>query len=216
MADSAGTLASLSYWVIGITFGFAAAVQPGPFQAFLIFQALTNGWRRTFPAIFAPILSDIPVVCLVLLVLTQIPPLIISVLQFAGGMFLLYLALGALAAYRRYQSPLPANATPARRTVMKATLVNLLNPNPYLAWTLVMGPLLIKAWNHARADGIGFLGSFYGTLVFTTAAILILFASARSLGPRITRILLGVSAAALFLFGLYQGWSGATALIRRL
>ncbi len=99
---------------------------------------------------------------------------------------------------------------------MKATLVNLLNPNPYLAWTLVMGPLLIKAWNHARADGIGFLGSFYGTLVFTTAAILILFASARSLGPRITRILLGVSAAALFLFGLYQGWSGATALIRRL
>ncbi len=137
-------------------------------------------------------------------------------LQFAGGIFLLYLAFGAFAACRHYQTPTEASATPARRTVMRATLVNLLNPNPYLAWTLVMGPLLIKAWNHAHADGIVFLGSFYGTLVLTSAGILILFAAARSLGRRITRILVGISAAALFLFGVYQGWSGLTALIRRL
>ena len=63
---------------------------------------------------------------------------------------------------------------------------------------------------------MAFLGAFYGTMVFTTAIILAFFAGARSFGMKITRILVGVSAAVLLLFGLYQVWSGATALIRRL
>jgi threonine/homoserine/homoserine lactone efflux protein len=50
----------LSYLTPGITYAFAAAVQPGPFQAYLISLTLVTGWRRTLPAVFAPLLSDIP------------------------------------------------------------------------------------------------------------------------------------------------------------
>ena len=85
----------LRYLVIGMTFAFAAAVQPGPFQAFLLSQALTRGWRRTLPAAFAPLLSDGPIILLVLLVLTHVPAWLVTVLQGLGGIFLLYLALGA-------------------------------------------------------------------------------------------------------------------------
>jgi threonine/homoserine/homoserine lactone efflux protein len=50
----------LGYLTIGVTYAFAAAVQPGPFQAYLISLTLVNGWRRTLPAVLAPLLSDFP------------------------------------------------------------------------------------------------------------------------------------------------------------
>ncbi len=202
------------YLMIGATYAFAAAVQPGPFQAYLISSTMINGLRRTLPAVCAPILSDIPIVCLVLLVLTQVPPLLVHVLQFAGGLFLIYLAVGALKAYRNYRHALTSPPAPIRRTVLKAVLVNLLNPNPYLSWALILGPLLLKAWHQAPADGIALVTAFYLTMVFATAVVLVPFAAAGSLGPRVARMLVGVSGIALALFGLYQSWSGSTALIR--
>jgi len=200
-----------AYVILGASYGFAAAVQPGQFQAFLVSQTMTNGWRRTVPAALAPLLSDIPMICLVLLILTQVPQLFLHVLQIVGGLFLLYLALRAFKATRSFQQALAAPA-PIHQTILKAVLVNLLNPNPYLAWALIMGPLLLKAWRQAPSCGIGLVAAFYMTLVSTTAAIVALLAAARSLGPRVARVLLGLSALALAGFGLYQLWAGSTAL----
>ena len=206
----------LPYLILGAAYAFAAAVQPGQFQAYLISQTIANGWRRTVPAALAPILSDVPIICLVLLVLTRVPPLFVHLLQVAGGLFLLYLASGALRASRNDQQMLTAPPAPAHRTVLKAALVNLLNPNPYLAWALVMGPLLLEAWRQAPAHGIALVVAFYLTMVSVTGAIVILCAAARSFGPRVARVLLGISALALCCFGLYQLWSGSTALLDRL
>jgi threonine/homoserine/homoserine lactone efflux protein len=204
------------YVLLGATYAFAAAVQPGPFQTYLISSTLTRGWRRTLPAVFAPILSDIPIVSLVLLVLTQVPPTAVNLLRLAGGVFLLYLAAGALAAYRRNGSPRASPPTRAARTVLEAVVINLLNPSPYLSWSLVLGPLLLEAWRAAPAYGIALLASFYGTMIAATAALLLPFAGARALGPRIGRGMLGVSAAALAAFGVYQIWTGGAAVLRNL
>ncbi|MCK7498353.1 MAG: hypothetical protein MZW92_52770 [Comamonadaceae bacterium] len=65
----------LSYVTLGAAYAFAAAVQPGPFQAHLVASTLTRGLRRTLPAVLAPLLSDVPIIVLVLLVLTQVPPI---------------------------------------------------------------------------------------------------------------------------------------------
>lgn len=90
------------YLILGMTYAFAAAVQPGPFLIYLISQTLANGWRRTFPAAFAPLLSDGPIIALVLLVLSRMPAWIIQALQCAGGIFLIYLAFGVLKTWRNY------------------------------------------------------------------------------------------------------------------
>ena len=90
------------YLIFGFTFAFAAAVQPGPFQAFLVSQTMTAGWRRTAVAAFAPLLSDGPIIVLVLLVLSQVPPGFVQILQIGGGLFLLFLASRALRACRDY------------------------------------------------------------------------------------------------------------------
>lgn len=202
----------LTYVILGASYGFAAAVQPGQFQAYLLSHTMTHGWRRTIPVVFAPILSDIPVVSLVLLVLTRVPPVFVHGLQVAGGLFLLYLAFGALSAARSYERA-SAEAVPAHRTIIKAALVNLLNPNPYLAWALILGPLLLEAWRRAPAAGLGLVASFYSAMVLATVGIVMLLGGARSLGSRVARTLVAVSAMALAGFGLYQLAAGTRALV---
>jgi threonine/homoserine/homoserine lactone efflux protein len=204
----------LSYVAFGVSYGFAAAVQPGQLQAYLVAQTMTNGWRRTAPAALAPLLSDVPVVVLVLVILTRVPPLLLHLLQIAGGIFLLYLALGALKAARTCRQATAA-AAPVHQTILNAALVNLLNPNPYLGWALVIGPLLLKAWREAPLSGVALVAAFYLTMILATAAIVMLLGAARSLGPRLARVLVGVSAVALAGFGLYQLWAGGTAIVNR-
>ncbi len=203
----------LPYLILGVTYAFAAVVQPGQFQAYVLSQALANGWRRTLPVGLAPIVSDIPIVCLVLLVLTSVPPIFVQMLQLAGGLFLLYLAWNAAKACRDYQQIQAAPPVSAHKTVLNAALVNLLNPNPYIGWALIMGPLLLRAWRQSPANGIALVVAFYTTMVLGTIAMVVVFSAARSGGERLTRTLVGISALALACFGTYQLWSGITALV---
>ena len=196
------------YLILGMTYAFAAAVQPGPLQAYLISQTLTIGWRRALPAAFAPLISDGPIILLVLVVLSQMPGWFVRLLQCAGGIFLLILAFGAMKTWRNYYSSPPLNIQTGKQTFIKAVMVNLLNPAPYLGWSLVMGPLLLKGWRETPMNGISLLIGFYITLILVTLGIMLLFTAARPLGPRVNRALIGVSAIALTLFGLYELFQG--------
>jgi threonine/homoserine/homoserine lactone efflux protein len=200
------------YIVQGIAYGFAAGVQPGSFQAYLISQALQNGWRRTLPAIFAPLISDGPIITLVLLVLSQVPAGLVRGLQLAGGLFVLYLAVGAFKAWRDFAGPKPGEPQRVRNSVFRAALVNLLNPAPYLFWSLVTGPLLITGWRASPANAVGLLAGFYGSMLASLAGIMLLFTAARRLGSGVTRGLLGLSALGLAGFGFFQLWQGLAAL----
>lgn len=197
----------LYYFIFGITYSFAAVVQPGPFQAFLFSQSITNGWRKTFPLVFAPLISDLPVIILVLLVLTNVPHEVLWILQSVGGVFLLYLAFIAYKAWRNFHQNVLQEVS-LQRNILKAAMVNILNPNPYLAWSLILGPLLIKGWNESPVNGIILLLTFYSFMVIYSIAMIMLFAAARSFGPKISRISIGLSAIALAVFGFYQLGSG--------
>jgi threonine/homoserine/homoserine lactone efflux protein len=202
----------ITYLILGATYAFAAAVQPGPLQAYIVSQTLSHGWRRTLPAAFSPLVSDGPIIALVLLVLIHVPAWLTQVLRGAGGVLLLYLAYGAA---RTWRSRAPDEAAPApapHQSLWKAATVNFLNPGPYLGWSLIMGPLLLKGWRETPAHGIALLAGFYGTMVLSMAGIILLSATARSLGPRLNRTLIGASAVALAGLGCWQLWAVATHL----
>ena len=195
------------YLVLGITLGFAASVQPGPFIAYLIALTLSGGWRRALPAAAAPLLSDGPIAVLALVVLTHIPAALVHWLRVLGGAFILFLAFGAARNWRRAGSAAPPAAS-AERTFLQAATVNFLNPGAYIGWSLVIGPLLLKGWHEAPARGVAVVGSFYGAMIATNAGVVLLFHLARGLGPRVTRALIGASALALAALGVYQLWLG--------
>jgi threonine/homoserine/homoserine lactone efflux protein len=192
------------YVLQGIVYGFAAAVQPGPFQTYLISQTLLGGWRRTLISSLAPLVSDGPIIALCLLVLSQVPAWLERFLYIAGGLFILYLACGAYRAWRVFDPELPSTTTGARQSLFKAALMNALSPGPYIFWSLVTGPILLRGWRVSPLQGVGFMLGFYVTMILSLGTIIIVFGSARQLGPSVNRALLGISAIALFCFGLYQ------------
>lgn len=201
------------YLLFGTTYAFAAAAQPGPFQAYLVAQALTIGWRRTLPAIFAPLVSDAPIALIVLVVLSRLPLALQHGLRIAGGAFLVYLAVRAVRTWKSFGAAKDTTAQSATRTLADAAVVNFLNPNAWIGWSLVLGPMFLQGWRESAAHGLAVLVSFYLVLVVATAAIVFTLAAARGLGPRVARALVGVSAIALAAFGVYQLWSGARALM---
>jgi threonine/homoserine/homoserine lactone efflux protein len=194
----------------GMTYGFAAAVQPGPLTIYLISETARGGWRRTFPAVFAPLVSDGPIAVLMVLLLSQAPGRFLPLLSFPGGVYVLYLATGA---WRARYSPGSSGAAARRdRTLFKAALVNLLNPNVYLGWALVVGPLLLSAWRVAPARGVAVVLTFYLTMVACLAALVLVVHAAGSIAPRFNRVLVAVSAFALAAFGIYLLVEGAMSL----
>lgn len=198
------------YIVQGIGYGLAAAAQPGPLQAYLISQSLLKGWKRALPAALAPLLSDGPIIALSLLVISQVPPWLQRFLYIAGGLFVLYLAYGAYRTWKDFDSRLPGVEAQIQQSILKAALINALNPNPYIFWSLVTGPILLTGWRQTPVLGVGFMAGFYLTMIFSLATIIIVFGSARQLGPKVNRALVGISAIALFCFGLVQLWLGIT------
>ncbi len=205
----------ISYFIMGITFAFAAAVQPGPFQTYLISHSLSVGWRRTLPAALSPLISDGPIALIALLALSYFSRAFLYVLQCAGGFFLFYLAIQAANVWRVWGQAKIVHPQSSRQSMFKAATVNLLNPNPYLAWSLVMGPLLLKGWHEKPEHGLALLFGFYGTMIAANGGIIVLFGAARNLGARLNRSLIGISSVALGCFAIYELWLGIYSLTGR-
>lgn len=154
--------------------------------------------------------SDIPVIILILLILSNLPKELMVVMQFLGGSFLLYLAFKAYQAWRTFDDHMES-AVSGSTTFFKGVFINVLNPNAYIGWGLVMGPMLMKGWCESPVNGIVLLVAFYGSMVIYSFGLVVLFATARNFGPRVTRVSILISAIALAVFGTYQLISAAGA-----
>jgi threonine/homoserine/homoserine lactone efflux protein len=190
----------LKHLLLGGGFGLAAALQPGPMLAFLLARTAAAGWRRALPACLAPLLSDGPIALVAVLLLSRLPSSFQVVLRAAGGVLLLYFAAASLREWRA-SGPESGGSTP--RTLAQAALVNLLNPNPYLAWSLVLGPAVVAAWRESAIHAFAFVGALYGTMCATMAGFVLLVGTSGFLGPRARRALVWIAAALLAGLGLY-------------
>jgi threonine/homoserine/homoserine lactone efflux protein len=207
--------AQIALLLQGLALGLSAAASPGPFQAYLISQALDGGWRRAAPVAFAPLISDGPIIIGALILLDHLPPVFLRVISFAGGMFVLYLAWGL---WRQWRSPAKTTGVESTdsqisshqnsRVLWRGVMMNLLSPGPYTFWTLVTGPILLAATHQSWLHVGAFLGGFYLALIGGMLVIASVFHLARQLGTRVVRSLLLASVIILTIFGillLYRG-----------
>lgn len=198
----------LPYVLLGIGYGFAAAVQPGPFQTYLISQTLTKGWKRSLLIAFSPLISDGPIIGLCLFVLNQVPLWLQRFLYIGGGLFVLFLAYGAYQAWKNFDLHKLSAKAGNEKSILKGALMIIISPGPYIYWSLVTGPILLSGWRESPLMGLGFLTGFYVTVTLGLITLILIFGKARELGPKVNRALIGISALALFCFGLYQLWLG--------
>jgi len=202
------------YLLQGVMLALPTVLTPSPFRIYLITEVLQHGFRRTLPAIFAPAITDGPIILLVLLILSRMPQWMLDALRFGGGLYLLYLATNVVRLLRRTTVPTlrASGGQSARQSLGRAVVVNALNPNPYIFWTVVAGPILMLGLAQSLATGLAFLLGFYGVFFVGVTIVIWLFSAAGRINPAANRLLLGVSALGLALIGLMQIWGGARAL----
>ena len=199
----------LSHLLQGITLGFTASATPGPFQAFLLNHTVQHGKRRALPLCLAPLISDAPIIILMLCILTQLPQVFLRFIQIFGGLFLLYLAKGTLSTVWNGNGQNSAPAQP--RNFQHAILMNLLSPGPYIFWGTITGPMFLKALSRSLWHAICFLGGFYTILIGGFIAFVIISSAALSMGRKTGRVMAIIAAMALFGFGVWQIWNGIAA-----
>jgi threonine/homoserine/homoserine lactone efflux protein len=193
--------------------GFSAGASPGPFQALLLERAARVGPRRALHLALVPLASDAPAVLTCLFALSSLPLAFLEALRLLGGALLVWMGAGTLRDVLRPAGDGAgdgAAAPPPRdRGFWQATLLNLLNPNVWLFWSLVGAPLLAGALRHSPGQAALFLAGFYLPLTATNGALVLAFGAVGRLGPRAARSLGGLSSAAFLVLGLAQLWRAA-------
>ena len=141
---------------------------------------------------------------MILLVLHRLPGGFEVFLKAAGGILLLYFAVRTFLEGRREKEGATMEPHSAPRTLLQAVAVNMVNPGPYLGWSLVLGPLAIEAWRQTPAHTVALVAAFYITMVLSLALFILLLGTTSFLGPRGRRGLLLVSSVALAAIGVFQ------------
>jgi threonine/homoserine/homoserine lactone efflux protein len=195
----------------GVVLGFGAGTSFGALHNLLMNITLSRGWRYGLLVVLAPLLTDAPIILLMLFILEQFPPSAERLLPLIGGFFLLWLAWGA---YQQYRNPpdlsvsQPPDTRLSLQTLFKGMAVNFLNPAPYIFWGAVGGTLLREGFAQSIAHGIAFLLGFYGTLLAVMTLFVFLFDRLRQVDPRITRGLSLLSVVVMTGLGLSFIWQG--------
>ncbi len=207
----------------GIAFGFSAASVPGPLQGFLINTSLRYGWRRTLFIVVSPLIVDIPIILAVLLALETVAavvPNIVDVIRIIGGLFVFYLAWGALQDLRQ-KSTFAAAAADAPRaeqtragTFSRALVLNAVSPGPYIFWTTINGPLLKQGLDESLLHGVVFMLAFYGTFLSGLIALAILIDWLGTLDERLGTGILVASVIVLVLMGAWLLYDGISAFVQ--
>lgn len=194
----------IAIFVQGATLGFSAAAAPGPLQAYLLAQSARNGAARTIPVALVPLVTDPPLIAVVLAVLAKVPDGFVRALGVVGGAVVLWLGVSALRGARAAGDGAPGSARPPPAGFVRAILVNATNPNAWLWWSLAAGPILAAAWRESPLRAALFLAGFYLLLLGGNVAFVLLAARVARAGPRVARALALASGAALVLFGAFR------------
>lgn len=169
----------------------------------LMSVTLTQGWRYGLLIVLTPLLTDAPIIVLMVVLLSSLPPIFAPILNIVGGVAVFYIAWRAYQSLRRPVNLEPAlNAKVTRETLLRGIVVNLLNPAPYIFWGTMTGPLLVEAFAISALGGLLFLLAFYGVFLGLMTLFVVLFDRLRGVDARLTRGLTTASLVVLAVLGV--------------
>ena len=191
----------VTYLSAGIALGLSAGFSPGPLLTLLLSQTVKHGPKEGAKVAFAPLITDFPIMVVSTLLLTSFSnyrPVLAGV-SIAGGMFLFYLVYES---FRTSGFKVTVDEA-APRSLLRGTMVNALNPHPYLFWMTVGAPILLKGWAQSPLLPAIFLGTFFGCLVGSKVLLAILVGKSRQfLSGRPYILINRVLGLALFVFAI--------------
>jgi len=154
---------TIHFLTLGIVFGLAAGISPGPLFALVISETLRHGKREGIKVALVPLLTDIPIVILTLFVLSKLSnsDTALGIIAILGGGFVCYLAyesirIKGLEIDIQEQKP---------QSIRKGIFANILNPHPYIFWLTIGATSMQNALQAGIVALVAFIVAFYVLLV---------------------------------------------------
>ena len=193
----------------GIALGLFEGIRPGPLLSMVIRETLTGGWYAGARAASAPIFTDGPLIIVSIFLSGWIAeqPSILFVISLLGAGFLVWFGIDCF----RIEAPDPDTAQEAvTGSFRRGVITNLLNPNVYVFWFLIGGPLMASAADEEPLAPVAYALSFLVTIIIVKMAIALIFDRTRgSMSPRAYKIALGICGLGMIGFSagfLYQAY----------
>jgi threonine/homoserine/homoserine lactone efflux protein len=200
------------FLALGMGLGLTAGLTPGPLLALVVAQTLRHGTREGLKTALAPLITDLPIVVLVIVAIAFLSrsQVVVGWISMAGAVFVAYLGIDTI----RSRPPDPDLPQQPAKSWFRGAAVNALSPHPYLFWFRVGGPILLRARDEGPAEAAAFILGFYGCLIGSKALSAVLVGrSTGFLRGRAYRAVLALLGAALIAFAFVLTFEGL-ALVR--
>jgi threonine/homoserine/homoserine lactone efflux protein len=155
--------------------GLGEGIKPGPLNTLVITETLQHDWRAGTKVALSPLITDAPIIIISAWMWSQATALsgVEAILYLAGATFLTWLGIDGLRSasptYDDVESPQEAHS------LRRGVVTNLLNPNPWMFWTLVGAPFLVAAWNQSPWTPFAFVVPFLAVLIGVKILIAVTF-----------------------------------------
>ncbi|MCL6417650.1 LysE family transporter [Aestuariirhabdus sp. Z084] len=196
------------YLSFGLVMGLTAGLSPGPLLTLVVSETLQHGINAGVKVALAPMITDAPIILVILLVMDQVSSFnnFVGALSLLGSFYILYMAYDSA----RVKEPTLNDARVGTKSVAKGVLANVLSPHPYLFWLAVGAPAIIKSASVSSIAPALFIAGFYLPLVGSKVLLALLVGKYRNVlnGKsykyimRFLSLLLVIFAALLFIDGL--------------
>ena len=196
--------------IAGITLGFVEGVKPGPLLTMVIRETLSGGLKAGAKAASAPIFTDGPMIFISMIFAGWISnfPLILIIISILGAIYLAWMGIECFGI-----SPPSSELSDHKITgsLKRGILTNLLNPNVYIFWFLIGGPIMATAFEQNPLAPIFYAISFLVSIILIKIGIAYLFDKTRGqLSVKSYKFTLGICGLAMIGFSLgfsYQAFS---------
>ena len=186
----------------GITLGIVEGVKPGPLLTTVIKETLTSGFRGGIRAASAPIFTDGPLIIFSIFMAGWIAtqPLVFCGISILGAIFLTRMGIECF--YPEIPD-IDSSDVDLSRSFKRGILTNLLNPNAYIFWLLVGGPLMATAADTEPLAPFAYAISFILSIVIVKIALAYFFSKAQvNLSSDRYLLALKICGLAMFIFAL--------------
>lgn len=199
----------LSLSVAGIALGVIEGIKPGPLLTMVIRETLSGGLRAGVWTAAAPIFTDGPLIIVSLLAASWIStrPSILIVISILGAAYLLKMGLECF-----YIEPPSSDLAEVdvSDSFKRGVLTNLLNPNVYIFWFLIGGPLMASVADEEPLAPVAYAVTFLVSIIIVKSIIALAFDRTRgNLSRRSYSIMLSLCGVAMIFFAIgftYQAY----------
>ncbi len=191
----------LEFLISGIFFGLAAATSPGPLLDLVFSETLKYRRKEGMKIAVSPLIAEFPILLFVLVILSNLMEygLIIGIISLFGACYLIHLGIRNL----RVKTNVLEVESAKEDGLKRGVIAILLNPNPYLFWLSIGGPMIFESLDiHISATALFILG-FYTMLVGSNISIALIVDKSKSfIGSKYYLYVVRALGIALILFAL--------------